>query len=648
MAGDIKEVVLSRRSVGLSAIGLALVIFLAFNMVANLTFTSWRLDLTEDGLYSTSEGTEHVLESLDEPITLRFFFSERAAASYPGIFRYGRRVRDMLQEFAAIAGDKIDLRIIDPEPFSDEEDEAVAAGMQGIPTTSGETIFLGLAASDTTDRRTVIPYFAEDRESVLEYELAKLIDTLSSTDRVSVGLMTSLPMQFGPGGIQAFAQGRGQPYALYQMLQDGFEVENLDAGVEKIPDTISVLLIVHPGNLSDATLYAIDQYVLGGGRAIVLVDPYSEASANIPPPQGGFGGPAPVPEQSDLARLFEAWGVSYDSGRVVGDLELAQRVNMGGGGARAVRDYIIWIGANQSSMNQDDIVTGRLDFMNFATAGAIAHVEGATTTFEPLIQSSSASGLIDAMSVRFSPDPDQLIQDLVVDELRYTLAARLSGPAISAFPDGSPNASNGELEENASESADRPVSEAETSHLSAGDINVLIAADTDFIDDRFWIRIRQIFGQRIAEPFAQNGAFVINAVDHLAGSEDLISLRSRGISQRPFEVVEDIRREAEALFLAEEQALQSRLDEAEARIIALESPDIGSEFLTSDQEAEIEGFRQQVLDTRQQLRTVQRNLRQDVESLGTRLAFLNIALVPLLLVMIALVRGRRKRRGSGS
>lgn len=620
------------------ALLLAAILFLALNVAAARIFSGARLDLTEDQLFTLSDGTADLLGELNEPVSLRFFFSEKAAAPYPTILQYGNRVADMLGEFEALAGGAIDLQIMDPEQFSEDEDAAVAAGMQGVPTASGDTLYLGLVASDSTDKQTVIPFFAQEREAFLEYDLAKIIHSLSQAEKPRIALLTSLPMEYGAGGVMAYVQGQSRPFVIYEQLQQFFEIETLAPDFAAIPEGISVLLIVHPPNLADQQLYAIDQYVLAGGHTIAFIDSFAEAAAAslTGPPSSGI---APVAEASGLGPLLAAWGVELVPSSIIADLELGQKVDMGGGGPRSVRDYVIWLALRQPYLSGDDIVSAAVNSLNFASAGALRQIEGATTGFQPIVWSSAEAALIPADSARGNPDPDDLIRATTPDGQNYTMVARLSGAASSAFPDGPPATS------------DSPEPGDMATHLAEASegIRVLLGSDVDFFDDRFWVQVQDFFGQRVATPFADNGAFILNAVDHMAGSEALIGLRSRGTSQRPFQVVEQIRRQAETRFLAEEQRLQEKLTATEQRLVALESPgeaavQSGAEVYSPEQEAEIQTFRQELLQTRRDLRQVQRNLRRDIDQLGDLLTAMNILLVPLLLVLGALAVQAWKRR----
>lgn len=611
---------LSRPSV---QILMAVLLFLSATVIGERYFRAVKLDLTADHLYTLSDGTKQVLAGFDEPVTLRFYFSRSQAAPFPQLLSYGKRVEDMLRAFQDQNPGNIELSIIDPEPFSEQEDDAVAAGLRGIQLGDGSTLYLGLSAANSTDGDAALPFFTEEREKFLEYDLVKLLTGLDRSGQKRLGLLTQLPMQYGPGGAQAMMQGRAQPYVLYEQLQENYELDEIDPGFAALPEDLDLLMLVHPPELNEDQLYAIDQFVLGGGRTLVFVDPHSEA---IDPR-------ATEPNSSSLGPLLAAWGVDFPRDKVVGDASLAQRVQMGGYGPDSVKDYVFWLAINDQFMSADDVVSGSIQSLNLASAGALSAADGATTTFQPLVTTSSVAMLYDSSRAVGMPDPDSLLRDLVPSGQSYTLAARITGTTKTAFPDRA-----------AAEAA--PVAEPA---LQEGKINIVVVSDTDLFDDRFWVQLQDLLGQRIVVPLAGNGGFILNMADHIVGSEALLELRGRGISKRPFDVVDTIRREAEARFLAEEQRLQDQLSSTEDRIAQLEAQNPeGSAVLSSDQEAEIDRFRDQLLETRKALRDVQRGLRQDIDRLGNWLAALNIALMPILIIAFALMRVVLRRRNAAS
>lgn len=596
---------------------IAALVFLSVTVIGDRFFRGARLDLTADKLYSLSDGTKNLLGAYDEPITLDFYFSKSLATPFPQLLAYGKRVEDLLRAFEAVNPGNIQLSIIDPQAFSEEEDEAVALGLRGIPLSDGSTLYMGLSAANALDGEAIIPFFAEEREKFLEYDLVKLLATLDTESRRTLTLLTTLPMQFGPGGPQAMMAGQAQPYVLYEQLFDFFDVQDLAPDFTEISAETDVLMIVHPPELNDDQLFAIEQYVLRGGKALVFLDPHSEA----------MNPRATVPSASSLGPLLNAWGVNMPEGQVVGDASLAQRVQMGGFGPDAIKDYVFWLSVTDSFLSTSDVVTGAINNLNFASAGALLQTEDATTRLDPLVTTSAASALFDASRAVGIPDPDSLLRDMAPTGETYVLSARVQGTAQSAFAERVA----------AAWSAAEPIAEA--APVASGNINIVVTTDTDLFDDRFWVQLQDMLGQRIAVPLAGNGSFVLNLADHISGSDALLGLRGRGISKRPFDKVDELRREAEAKYLVEEEELQNQLTETEARIAALENqnPD-GSTVLSAEQEAEIELFRTQLLETRKALREVKRNLRQDIENLGDWLAFINIALMPLLIILYVLLR----------
>jgi len=621
---------LSRRIYAIAAIALAAVIFVGVNIAADTTLTTEQLDLTENGLYTLSPGTKHIIENLKEPITLKFYYSKKVAADYAQIQSYADRVRDLLQRYAAISGGKIIVQEIDPEPFTPEEDEATAAGLSAAPTDSGDNVYFGLVGTNTIDGKETIAFFSQDREPFLEYDVTSLIYHLATPKKPVLGIITSLPMEMGPGGMQAMMAGQAQPYMAYQELQASYTTKMLQQDFTAIPSDVDVLMIAHPGDLTDQQRYAIDQFVLKGGRALVFVDPYAEL-AN---PNGAYDPNGAGAVMSDLPKLFKAWGISYDPAKVVIDRDLAQRVQTADQ-RNPVQSYPIWLKLGPDQFDQHDQITASLQNLNLASAGALIPAKGATTKFSPLVTTSNDASLVDAVQVRLNPRPQDLMDQIGPIGHQYTLAARISGPAKTAFPKGPPDGG-----------------EAKSEVKSAKDINVVVMADADVFDDRFWVHYDNLFGKRIASPFADNGAFILNAVENLTGSNDLISLRTRATSDRPFVVVRQLQADAQTEFQQEADTLQARLTDTQQRLHDLEQgggdANSKSASLTPAQQAEIQKFKRDLIETRSELRDVQHNLRKEVDALGSFLAFVNIALVPILVALFALglavIRRRRRAR----
>lgn len=606
---------LSRRSYAIAAIVLAAVVFVALNIASDAWLTTAKLDLTENGQFTLAKGTRNIIANLQEPITLRFYYSKQVASEYAQTAAYAKRVRDLLGEYESLGRGKIIVEEIDPEPFTDAEDQATAQGLTGAPTDSGDVVYFGLIGTNRIDGKEVIPYFAPDREQYLEYDLSSLIYRLSNPKKPALGIISSLPLQTGPGGVQAMMQGQAQPYAAYQELAQTYAPQMIAAGFTSIPKDIGVLMIAHPPALNDAQLEAIDQFALNGGRVLAFVDPNSEmAQAGANPYQ-----PSAAPPSSDLPKLFRAWGIGYNPQKIVGDRTLAQHVQVADP-RNPVALYPVWLHLTPDNFDAKDPLTANLQSLNLASVGALHALKGATTTFTPLVSSSDQSSLLDTTQVRMNPQPQNLMSEITPTGEKFVIAARVSGEAKTAFP---------------------------AAPAKSGKINIVVVADSDIFDDRFWVRVQNVLGKKIAAPFADNGAFVVNAVENLMGSSDLIGLRTRTASQRPFTVVRNLQAKAQAQFQQEEQALTQRMTDTQQRLHELEQGGgarSGHAGLTAAQQSEIERFRRELVDTRTQLRDVQRNLRKDIDALGARLAFINIALVPLLVAAFAIVLAALRRR----
>jgi len=411
---------------------------------------------------------------------------------------------------------------------------------------------------------------------------------------------------------------------------------------------------VHPQKLSERTLYAIDQFVLKGGKALVFVDPYSELQASHP---SQFNPPG-SPSASNLEQLFKAWGFEVPANTVAGDRRDAQRVGVPGarGGTRPL-DYVAWLNLKADNLNRSDMITADLSHINMASAGIIEPLADAKTKIEPLITTSPDSEKIPAEKLTGLPDVAGLLAEFKPENKRYTLAARVTGPAESAFPDGPPKPPEAAAKPEAKEGEPKPATEpaapaSEPLKQSAKPIDVVVVADTDLLDDKFWLQKQDFFGHRLLAPTANNGDFVANAIEVLAGGEDLVGLRSRGTSARPFELVDEIQRDAQARYSAEESALQTKLKETQEKLASLTGKDQANTptTLSPEQAKAVEEFRTDMLQTRRQLRNVQAALRSDIARLKRRLRLLDIALIPIVVAVAAVALGvlrlRRRHRRS--
>jgi ABC-type uncharacterized transport system involved in gliding motility auxiliary subunit len=633
-------------------LAIAVVLFFTVNVLSHVAFRSARVDLTEQRLYTLSEGSRTILQGLDEPVTLRFYLSKKLAVELAGIRGYTNRVLELLQEYEQAAGGNLVLHVIDPEPFSEEEDRAVGYGLRGVPIDQGNAQFyFGLVGTNATDDRELIPFFQQSREAFLEYDLTKLVYRLANPKQKVVGLLSTLPLAGGPQMPFPQAVGGGPPWMIMDSIREVMEVKVLDKAVTDIPEDVDVLMVVHPKRLGTPTLYAIDQFVLRGGRAVVFVDPHAEADRVLPNPRNSMG--MQGPRNSDLGPVFDAWGIELIDGKVVGDLPLAKRVNFQKEDRMMVADYPVWIDLMPRQLNAEDVVTAKLPNLTLASAGILRKKEDSAIEWTPLVETDDQAMQIEAARLQFMPDVEGILQDYRPGNEPLVLAARLTGEVKTAFPDGRPPAEEtGEPKKPETASAGKETEPPPHVAESAEPINVIVVADTDMLQDRFWVQSQNFLGQRIGIPTAANNDFVTNALDNLTGSHDLISVRSRGSFSRPFTLVRAIQQEAEARYRQKEQALQQRLKDTERKIQDLQKrkEDQTTIILSAEQQAALEGFRQELVATRKALRNVQHELQKNIDSLENIVKFLNIGLMPLVIAVGGVVLGawnmRRRQRGN--
>ncbi len=618
------------------SVGLAIIFFLAFNALINTAFTSTRLDLTEDELFTLSDGTKDLLAAIDEPIDVRLYYSNRFNEIGPDIARHSTRVSELLGEYERLSGGKVRIQIFDPEPFSPEEDLAVSDGLQGLPfDQSGELVYFGVAGTNSTDDSDAIAYLAPERSPFLEYDLTRLIHNLANPDKARVGILSDLPLQ----GTQF---DNFQPWLVVEGMQQFFDVRFIDHDDTALPEDMEVLVIAAVHSINPSLNYAIDQFVMKGGRVLAFVDPFAESMALAGPARGQL--PPPGVGISALQPLMASWGVEMPAGQFVANSDDAVRVGFPDpeSGQQVAVDYVAWLTLQGDRFKTDDTVSSQLQRIVVTSAGAFEQTEGATTTLEPLIFTSPNSTLMSAFEIAQQPNPIALIEKFEPEDKSFSLAARVSGDIKSAFPDGPPEAV---LE--AAEDAEA----VKSAHLAESEVplNAILVGDADFLADRNWAQVQEIAGQRLTIPTANNADFAINALDNLRGSQALVGLRGRGLSVRPFEVIAEMRQEADDKFRAQEQELLASIEEIERNIERLQQEEQATGvLLTAAQQQQIDNFRVRMLESRRDLREVQRSLRNDVEALESRVRIINIWAVPVIIaivaVLLALVRRMRRAR----
>ena len=596
-----------------TAPGLALLILLGLLLLAagEALLGSARVDLTDDREFTLSEGSLAVLAKLQQPVELLFFRSERSLREAPSMRNFALRVENLLAELVQRSHGKLRLRAVDPEPFSAEEDRAAELRIQAVPLQAGgDPLYLGLAAVGSGGREEVIGFFHPERAASLEYDIVKAIYLSSLAARPKVGLISGLRVG---GGFDMATRSLHKPWASVQELRQHYEVVDLSAGEDGIGQDIELLLLIHPAGLSERALFAIDQFVLAGGAAMVFVDPYAESAL---PAASGLRRPGSAAAGSDLAPLFRAWGIELEPGRVVADAAHALLVNLADDQAPARNPVLL--GLVRENMATDSPVTRRLERLNFSTAGAFRALPGSATRWQPLVWTSRAADLLELERVATALDPAELFTGFVPDGQRHALVGFVSGQGRSAFPAGLPGIDGS---------------------LQQGQIRVLVAADTDVLTDPLWVEVQSFFGERVLAPFADNGSLLINGADWLVGSPDLIAIRSRGVVERPFTRVHELRRQAEERHRGTLAGLKQQLQETEQQLTALSRGADGAAAVHDPgQQAAVDRFIAQQTALRRSLRDVQHQLNRDIEDLGTRLKLINIGLVPLLLTLLLLGR----------
>lgn len=623
---------LKRRLKVFAAYGLLAVGLVAVNVLAG--FIPMRIDMTEEGIYTLSEGTQNILAGLEEPVTLKFFFNESQADLPASIKLHARKVRELLEEYASRSGEKVTLEVLDPKPDSDEEEWATRYGLQGAQLPTGNRMFLGLVALSAS-QEAVIPFFDTRRERFLEYDISEVISRVSRRTKEKVAVLAYLPAtgQMNPrtGGLQG-------EWAVIRELRKLFDLETYyPADLVEIPESIDLLMVIHPRKLTDTVAYALYQFLMRGGRMVVFTDPFSRYDTSNPRSMNSQF-------SSNLAQLFKAWKIKFNHEEVVADLALATRVNTQREG---MVEYPVWLTVRGDHLNRDSVITSQLEQLTIPDAGAFSTDEGFKYSFTPLLSSSTTSGVVDRITVRMSP-PLALAKSVKPDGKVRVLAALLTGTFDSAFPQGAPPPP---MEEDGKGKKVARKIERKLPHLAKAKVesSVLLMGDSDFMQDRFTVRTINFFGQQVYQPINDNMSFVLNSVEALIGSQELIHIRSRGRLGRPFTKISELQVNAQRRYKEREQKLSDALEEVRERLEALEERKKGAKqvLLNPAQLAEIKSFRMEEADTKRALREVRKVLRQDIEFLGNTLLLINLLAVPLLVGMAGFFTIIRRSRRSG-
>ena len=628
-----KSNLLSRFGTGLAGLLVLLVIIGAANLIiANLRL---RVDLTAERLYTLSTGSKQVLGKLENDVTLKFYFSASSAEMPMGLKTYANQVQDLLKEYELAGKGRVALEAYDPKPDSDSEEWAQRYGIEPQQTNPfGQPVYFGLVAV-CGETEAVIPGFNPRTEATLEYDITRLITRVAWPEKPVIGVLSSLSVLGAPQNpmMMMRRQQQDQGWTAFRELRKDYTVREIQADAEAIDADIKALIVVHPKNLEDKALFAIDQFVLRGGRLIVCVDPFNiadfEANQQQNPMMMQMGGGQAGP--STLGKLFDAWGVTFDTAKIVADLSAATKLNSGNG---RVEDNPAFLSLGTANMAKDDLLTAQLSQVMLPFAGALSANTPKEITFTPLITTSTDNAcLVDQMNAQFGMSA--MRAQLKPDGAQRTLAARLQGTFKTAFPDG--------LSTNGTAAA---ATNAAPAHLTSGTSTVMLFGDADFLNDRFCVQVmNSLFGQ-IAQPINDNLTLFGNTVEQFAGREELIGVRSRGQFNRPFVKVDQLEVKAMKQWQAEEERLEAALQETQQRLADLQQKKSGNErlILSKEQQAELEQFRKTQAETRKQLKEVRKSLNKDIERLGLSLKVVNIALLPLLVIGFGLFRGLRRRK----
>jgi ABC-type uncharacterized transport system involved in gliding motility auxiliary subunit len=611
-----------------SAIGVAvlLLVLVAVNYVAS--FAKTRVDLTADRVFTLSDGTRQIVKKLDTPVTIRLY-ATRGGGEMPEFLKnYAQRVEDLLAEYRQLNPKNIVVQKLDPQPDSDAEDSARLDGVEGQQLPSGERLYLGLSISQL-DQKEAIPFLDPRRERQLEYDLTRAISSVMTADKPVIGVISPLSVAgMGSPMMMQMGQPNRPAWVLHNELKRAFKVQEVDMAAEKIPDEIKVLLVIHPKALSPGAEFALDQFVLRGGKLIAFLDPLCVLDTQ----QSRMGMGMTPPSSSTFDNLLKAWGVTFNLEKIAADMTYAGATRQGR------QPAVLALGGD--AFSTDDIVTADADNAVLAFAGVFSGTSSAGLKVTPLITTSENSQLVEGMMAQMSGD--QIASRFAASGEKMALAIRLTGKFKTAFPNGKPAASP---------DADKKDAKPDAGALkeSAQENTVLLFGDADFIQDPIAVdEIQNPFGgqQRIVMPTNGNLALAQSAVEQMAGDNALIALRSRGVSVRPFTLVRQMQERAEASYRGKIQELEESLRETESRISQLQqTKDSGQKFILSpEQQKEIANFRKKEADARKELKTVRRSLRSEIDSLENRLKWLNIAAMPALVAVAGIIIGLIKRQ----
>jgi len=616
-----------------------ILLLIAALVLINYLFSAYpaKIDLTEQRIYTLSDGTRNLLTKIEEPISLQFFFS-RSIEGLPIQFKnYATRVEELLRQYESVADGSIELDIINPEPDSDEEEAAARSGLSGQNLQTGQVLYFGLVAAQADNQET-IPFFTTNRESFLEYDISQLLFTIQQFDKARLGLLSGLPLK-SPAMPPMPGQPQPQPdQVVVQEWEKTFEIVEIQPTNTELPGNLDVLAVIHPQGLDPRLVYEIDQFVLQGGPLFLALDPSSRHFKD----QGGqnqmFGQPQPN-VTSNLPSLLAAWGVEFDPQQVVADNALASQVVTNQGNVR----FPVWLTLPVDQFNQDLLPTSTLKTMMMIESGSFSLVESEELEVTPMVQTTDSAGNVAAMMLNFTP-PNELARQISPDGEAKMLAGLIHGTFRTGFPGGRPADPPAVDDEGLATEATPEVSAGLTESVVPG--TVILVMDTDWLLDSYSVRRLNFLGMTALEPLNDNLSFGSSSIEYLGGSEDLISIRSKGTTLRPFKVVQNMEMAAQQRYQVELEEVDARLREVQNQLNQLASQQTEGRRLVASPEIQksLEEYRAQEASVRAERRKIRKALREGIERLGTILLLANLLIVPAFIGLFGVAFFTRRNR----
>lgn len=615
-----------------------IIILLALTIGINLITgnSPIRVDMTEDKIFTLSEGSRNILKNLDTPVTIRFYATKNQDNMPPILRSYARRIEDVLSEYDKIGGKNIKVEKYDPEPLSDAEDKAKLDGIEPQNIDLFDQIYFGMSVR-MLDKTASIPALSLERESLLEYDISRMITQVANPKKAKIGLISGLPVLGGAANPMMMQMGQQpqRPWIVFNQLRELFELEDLTTSVNEVPDDIDVLLILHPKNLADNTLYAIDQYLMGGGKMIVMTDPAAIRDQSAANAQNQMQ--AMMQNGSNLDKLFSTWGIKF-SNQVVADRRYAAQI---GGNRQQPQEHPGVLQLDKTAVVGEDTLTAQIDQLVMVFAGAFTGdpVEGLKK--QDLIASSKEqSQLVESFMAQMGPA--NIVNDFKADDQKYTLVTKLTGTFPTSFPDGKPSSEEDDSEE-------KETTETDPTHLteSSGSPSVILVGDVDFIFDQFAYSVMNFLGQVIAQPQNGNSNLFLSMVEQMGGDENLIAIRGRGSLSRPFTKFKELRLAAEKKVQARRDEIEKDLEEAQAKINSLqELKQEGQQrlVLSTEQKATLKEFREKEVKARQDLKEIQKELNKDINAVQRNWQIVQIVLVPFIVALLGVATAIYKRK----